>query len=101
MEQKEQKSEPNQTAEEQIENEEHVFSSNNVQLELRAEVDKDDPEVKTRKGKTKNKKKIFGSFGRFHRLEDNEDEMGESKVVPHIMSEQEIMHKYWKLAVSH
>ena len=45
-------------------------------------------------------------FGRFHRLSESldgkyeEDEKTEeSFIVPHVMTEEEIMHKYWKLSV--
>ena len=86
---------------------------NNVQLELN---DNDDAERKEDvKIKANRIKKRFGAgIGTFHRLEnakrrnqcdnkqDNRIENLEevTQFVPHIMSEQEIMHKYWKLCVS-
>ena len=46
-------------------------------------------------------------FGRFHRLSETLDggndvnEISEEATYePHVMSEEEIMHKYWKIAVS-
>ena len=47
------------------------------------------------------------SFSRFRRLEaddnvdddDDDEEENGPPLAPHVMSEQEIMHKYWKLAV--
>jgi len=47
-----------------------------------------------------------GNGGRFHRLsegenvEENDDLEEESPAVPHLMSEDEIMHKYWKVVSS-
>ena len=46
-------------------------------------------------------------FGRFHRLSETLDgkyELDdtleeESSIEPHVMNEEEIMHKYWKIAV--
>ena len=47
-------------------------------------------------------------FGRFHRLSetldgkyDLDDTLEESSIEPHVMTEEEIMHKYWKIAVIH
>ena len=46
-------------------------------------------------------------FGRFHRLsetldgiDDGDDNSQKAISEPHVMSEEEIMHKYWKIAVS-
>ena len=45
-------------------------------------------------------------FGRFHRLSEsldgryNPEENGDEYLIdPHVMSEEEIMHKYWKISV--
>ena len=48
-------------------------------------------------------------FGRFHRLSETLDGKydlddtleEESSIEPHVMTEEEIMHKYWKIAVIH
>ena len=61
------------------------------------------------------RKKVFqrtmgtSVFGRFHRLSETLDgkyELDdtleeESSIEPHVMNEEEIMHKYWKIAVFH
>ena len=46
-------------------------------------------------------------FGRFHRLSetldggnDGNDNSKDTSFDPHVMSEEEIMHKYWKMSVS-
>ena len=46
-------------------------------------------------------------LGRFHRLSDSVDDRNdpddnedEHLFEPHVMSEEEIMHKYWKIAVT-
>ena len=46
-------------------------------------------------------------FGRFHRLSetldggnDGNDNSKDTVFDPHVMSEEEIMHKYWKISVS-
>ena len=46
-------------------------------------------------------------FGRFHRLSetldggnDRNDNSKDTSFDPHVMSEEEIMHKYWKISVS-
>ena len=48
-------------------------------------------------------------FGRFHRLSETLDGKydldntleEETSIEPHVMTEEEIMHKYWKIAVFH
>ena len=61
------------------------------------------------------RKKVFqrtmgtSVFGRFHRLSETLDgkyELDdtleeESSIEPHVMNEEEIMHKYWKIAVTY
>ena len=83
-----------------IEREDSVgsFTPGNVQLKL-SEEDEVESGAKPKVGK----KKLFrGGFGRFRRLPEHRDhdEIEEDHaIVPHIMTDHEIMHKYWKLAV--
>ena len=73
------------------------FSTRNVQLQL---------SNGGQEGETETAGTVGGGlrsrFRRFRRLSEEKEEEAdedEAPLVPHIMSEQEIMHKYWKLVV--
>jgi len=106
---------------EQIDDDEPTFYNDSTKIELQLQESSGQQGLRE-SGMTSNRngiqdkmksKRIFGRsmsstvFGRFHRLSETLDggndgnEIFEEAVYePHVMSEEEIMHKYWKIATS-